>query len=270
MGGRAKLGRTGLTVSTLCFGTGYLGGSIPAGARLLTRAYDLGVTFWDTSDDYGSHPHVARALREVGRDGVVVATKTYASTVVGARRALTKALRELRVEAVDIFLLHAVDSVGELEAKLPALEAFVRAKEEGLVQAVGVSSHSREVLEQLLALSEVDVALVVVNQTGAWMKDASPAEMTQAIRGLYRTGRGVYGMKALGSGQVTERRDVATALRYAFRYPYSHAICIGVTSNAELEADVAFWRRAGRSPKKSLIAAGRGGFSRKIRSGSGV
>src|SRR3989442_4436650 len=49
---------------SLCFGTGYMGGSVAAGARLLTRAYDLGVTFWDSSDDYGTHPNVARALRE--------------------------------------------------------------------------------------------------------------------------------------------------------------------------------------------------------------
>ena len=245
---RVKLGRTGLTVSTLCFGTGYLGGSIPTGARLLTRAYDLGVTFWDTSDDYGTHPHVARALREVGRGGVVVTTKTYATTARGARRSVTKALRELGVEAVDIFLLHAVDSAGELEAKLPALETLGRAKQEGLVRAVGVSSHSREVLKRLLALPEVDVALVVVNQTGAWMKDASPAEMTEAIKGLYRSGRGVYGMKALGSGQVTEAHEVATSLGYAFRYPYAHAICVGITSQAELQADVALWRRASTRP----------------------
>ncbi len=246
MRARVKLGRTGLTVSTLCFGTGYLGGSAAAGARLLTRAHDLGVTFWDTSDDYGTHPHVARALREVGRDRVVVATKTYASTAVGARRALTKALRELGVEAVDILLLHAVDSAGELEAKRPALEALTRAKEDGLVRVVGVSSHSREVLTRLLALPEVDVALVVVNQTGAWMKDALPAEMTQAVRRLYRSGGGVYGMKALGSGQVTGEAAVASALRYAFSYPYAHAICVGITSRTELEADVAMWRRAAR------------------------
>jgi aryl-alcohol dehydrogenase-like predicted oxidoreductase len=108
---RVRLGRTGLSVSSLCFGTGYMGGSIPAGVRLLTRAFELGVTFWDTSDDYGTHPHVSRALREVGRDRVAVATKTYASTATGARRAVTKALRELGVEAVDIFLLHAVADV---------------------------------------------------------------------------------------------------------------------------------------------------------------
>src|SRR5712692_11086817 len=97
VGTQVRLGRTGLTVSSLCFGTGYMSGSVTAGARLLVRAYELGVTFWDTSDDYGTHPHVARALREVGRDEIVVVTKTYASTAVGARRSVTKALRELRV-----------------------------------------------------------------------------------------------------------------------------------------------------------------------------
>ncbi len=247
---RVMLGRAGLTVSTLCFGTGYMGGSIATGARLLTRAYDLGVTFWDTSDDYGTHPYVARALREVGRDGVVVTTKTYASTAAGARRSVTKALRELAVEAVDIFLLHAVDSGGELDAKLPALEALTRARADGLVRAVGVSSHSREVLARLLDLPEVDIALAVVNRTGAWMKDASPEEMTAVVRRLYRSGVGVYGMKALGSGQVTEPMAVASALRYAFGCRYAHAICVGITSEAELEADVAIWRGARRSPQR--------------------
>jgi len=220
-----------------------MSGPVASGARLLTRAYELGVTFWDSSDDYGTHPYVARALREVGRDEIVVTTKTYASTAAGARRSLTKALRELRVDAVDIFLLHAVDSAGELESKQPALEALARAKAEGLVRAVGVSSHSREVLARLLGLQAVDVALAVVNRTGSWMKDATPKEMTEAVKRLHRSRRGVYGMKALGSGQVTGQAEVASALRYAFRYPYIHAACVGMTSAAELEANVAIWRR---------------------------
>ena len=142
-----------------------------------------------------------------------------------------------------------MDSVGELEAKLPALEALSRAESEGLVRAVGVSSHSREVLMRLLTLPEVDVALVVVNQTGAWMKDAVPTEMTGAVKRLYQSDRGVYGMKALGSCAVTGKTEVARALRYAFRYPYTHATCVGITTEAELEADVAVWRQARRPSK---------------------
>lgn len=242
---RIELGRTGLRVSPLAFGTGYLDGPVAAGARLLAKAYDLGVNFWDTSDDYGTHPHVSRALREVGRPDVVIATKTYAATAVGARRSVTKALRELGVETVDLFLLHAVDSVGELETKLPALEELVRARQSGLVRAVGVSSHSREVLSRLLPVPNVDVALVVVNNTGAWMKDAGPREMRAVIRRLYRRRRGVYGMKALGSGQVTGDQ-VAPALRWAFRFPYAHSICVGMTTVEELRENVALWQASER------------------------
>ena len=242
---RAELGRTGLKVSRLAFGTGYLDGPVAAGTRLLVEAYELGVNFWDTSDDYGTHPHVARALREVGREDVVIATKTYAATATGARRSVTKALRELGVEAVDIFLLHAADSVAELKTKGPALEGLAQAREAGLIRAVGVSSHSREVLSRLLALPEVDVALVVVNRTGAWMKDARPREMGAVIRRLYQSGRGVYGMKALGSGQVTGA-EVTPALRWAFRFPYAHSICVGMTTEEELRSNVRLWRASQR------------------------
>ena len=242
---RVELGRTGLRVSRLAFGTGYLDDSVAAGARLLVAAYEFGVNFWDTSDNYGTHPHIARALREVGRDDVVIATKTYAATRVGARRAVSKALRELGVEAVDIFLLHAVDSVEQLESKRAALAALAQAREAGLVRAVGVSSHSREVLRHIRTLPEVDVALVVVNRTGAWMKDASPREMRAAIRELYRSRRGVYGMKALGSGQVTGAQ-AAPALRWAFRFPYVHSFCVGMTSVEELRTNVALWSASQR------------------------
>ena len=68
--------------------------------------------------------------------------------------------------------------------------------------------------------------------------------MTEAVKRLYRSGRGVYGIKALGSGQVTGQAEVAAALRYAFRYPYVHATCVGMTSESELEANVGIWRRA--------------------------
>lgn len=240
---RVEFGRTGLKVSRLAFGTGYLNGSVTAGARLLTEAYDLGVNFWDTSDDYGTHPHVARALKEVGRENVIVATKTYATTAVGARRSVTKALKELRVNAVDIFLLHAVDSVDELKAKEAALEALVRAQGAGLVRAVGVSSHSRYVLCHLLTLPEVDIALVVVNKTGVWMKDASPKEMHAVARQLKQSRRGVYGMKALGSGKVTGDQ-IPPALGWAFRFPFAHSICVGMTTSEELRANIRIWRES--------------------------
>ena len=73
---RVWLGGSGLHVSRLAFGTAFMGPqsdrmSPQAGASLLLQALAQGVSFWDTADDYGTHVHVARALRQVPRERVV-------------------------------------------------------------------------------------------------------------------------------------------------------------------------------------------------------
>ncbi len=240
-----KFGHTELVVSRLCFGTGYLPASVRAGAALLRKAFDLGVTFWDTSDDYGTHPHVAAALKGVKREEVVITTKTYAKTSLGARRSVTKALQELKTDAVDIFLLHAVDSLEDLAAKQGALEGLVRAKEEGLVRAVGLSTHSRKVLKRALKQPEVEVLLVPVNRTGYYMVDAKPRAMFEAIREAYKTGRALYGMKVFHSGTLPQEERPA-ALQFALAFPYVHALCIAMQNEEELKENVATFSAASR------------------------
>lgn len=63
-----------------------------------------------TSDDYGSHAHIAAALRHVPRGEVVISTKTSAKTDEQARKSLESSLGELGTDYVDIFLLHLVKS----------------------------------------------------------------------------------------------------------------------------------------------------------------
>src|SRR3990170_6560861 len=110
-----NLGTSGLKVSKLGFGTFDFG--IPSlnisseeGGRILMEAYKLGVNFWDTSDDYGSHPHVASALKLVPRKEVVVCTKTSARSGEQALKSLRSSLKELGTDYIDVFLLHYVTS----------------------------------------------------------------------------------------------------------------------------------------------------------------
>ncbi|MGH2369404.1 MAG: aldo/keto reductase, partial [Chloroflexota bacterium] len=86
---RVTLGKTGIEVSRLCIGTGTSGWSGHSNqtrlgfdrlVHLLRYAYDRGITFWDSADQYGSHPHVREALKQVGRQNVVVTTKTTSRT----------------------------------------------------------------------------------------------------------------------------------------------------------------------------------------------
>lgn len=90
---KVKLGSSGLVVSKLGFGTFDFGvrslGIVPEeGCRILSEAHRLGVSFWDTSDDYGSHPHIAAALRVIPRKRVVISTKTSAKSGEEAGKSL--------------------------------------------------------------------------------------------------------------------------------------------------------------------------------------
>ncbi len=83
------LGNTGIKISRLAIGTGSngWGGSsnqtrklgIKGLSGLLNHAYDRGVYFWDSADQYGSHPHLKEALKTIPREKVVILTKTRAT-----------------------------------------------------------------------------------------------------------------------------------------------------------------------------------------------
>ena len=91
---QVALGRSGLTVSRLAFGTGTYGWNHTSNQRdlgierlsyLLRFAHERGVAFWDTADEYGTHPHVAAALRDVERESVTITTKTVSRTAKEVR-----------------------------------------------------------------------------------------------------------------------------------------------------------------------------------------
>lgn len=99
-----NFGNTGLRVSRLSIGTGSAGGNgrseqtrlgVEGLADLLRQGYELGVNFWDAADDYGSHPHVARALQSVPRDQVVITTKTTSRDGPSVTQDVERFLREL-------------------------------------------------------------------------------------------------------------------------------------------------------------------------------
>jgi aryl-alcohol dehydrogenase-like predicted oxidoreductase len=207
-----KLGGTGLKVSKLGFGTYDFGRqpleiSPKKGGQILFEAYKLGANFWDTSDDYGSHPHVAAALKLVSRKDVVISTKTNARRGGEAENSLKNSLKELGTDYVDIFLLHNVksdwvDDCGELFKELRALKAT------GMVMAVGLSTHSVAVVQEVAQLDEVDVIMTICcNADQATIKrfqdhipleDGTIKEMLKAIELAHNNGKGLVAMKVLG------------------------------------------------------------------------
>jgi aryl-alcohol dehydrogenase-like predicted oxidoreductase len=242
---RIELGKTGLTVSRLAVGTGtagWGGGSNQTRklgqeglARLLRFAHDLGVTFWDTADQYGSHPHVREALRGVDRDSVVITTKTSAHSAADAERAVERFLRELGTDRLDVVLLHCMVSTDWAAGHLGAMEALDRLKERGVIRAVGVSCHHLGALEAAVNHPWVDVLLARINPAGISM-DGTVAQVLPVIERAHANGKGVYGMKVLGQGRL--KGDLRGAFRYALSLDCLDAVVVGVESERELREDV--------------------------------
>ena len=245
---KVELGGSGLFVSNLSFGadTGF---DADCGGKLLKRAFELGVNLWDTSDNYGTHPAVREGLRGLEREQVVVATKTHAKTRPAARQSLDLALEELETDYVDIYHLHGVDTVDDLNSRQGAVEMLLDAKREGMIRAIGLSTHSVEGMQAAAVQEEIDVILVVINKTGVKiLGGGTREEMLSAIKTAYDNGKGIYAMKTLGRGKLLA--DVKGALSYVLRLPHVHSAAVGMRSIEELEMNVQIANRVYRLPAR--------------------
>jgi aryl-alcohol dehydrogenase-like predicted oxidoreductase len=237
-------GNTGLEVSRLCFGTGTHGWGgqsqqtdlgLEGLATLLRLAYDRGVNFWDSADAYGSHPHVARALRGLPREKVVIATKITSRSAKEATRDVERFLRELNTDVLDVVLMHFVTRTDWPKRYAGAMEALSRAKAQGKLRAVGVSCHGLGPLRAAAESDWVEVVLARINYAGMNM-DASPSRVTPVLDQMYRSGKAVYGMKVLGCGQLAD--DPRAAMQYVFELGTVHAITVGTRSQKQLYQNV--------------------------------
>lgn len=139
------LGNTRIKVSRMCFGSLTIGPlqrnlSISEGSRLILQALEVGVNFIDTAQLYRNYGYIRQALRG-WREEVVIATKSYAYTAEMMKNALEEARRELDLDLIPIFMLHEQESEHTIRGHWPALEYLLKAREQGKVRAVGISTH---------------------------------------------------------------------------------------------------------------------------------
>src|SRR5437660_5870851 len=172
------LGKAGIKTSRLAMGTGTVGYGhtshqsalgVKGLSELLLNGYDHGLRFLDTADSYGSHPHVAEALRHVPRDKVTVMTKTWARDPASARADLDRFRHELGTDHIDVCLMHCLTEGDWTERYKGVMEVLSEAKEKGVIRAHGCSCHSLEALRTATKSSWVEVHLVRINPAGAFM-----------------------------------------------------------------------------------------------------
>jgi 1-deoxyxylulose-5-phosphate synthase len=233
------LGNTGIKTSRLAMGTGTVGTGhhshqtdlgVKSLSDLLLNGHDNGLRFFDSADAYGSHPHVAEALKHVPRDKVTVLTKTWSRTPAEARADLDRFRRELGTDYLDICLMHCLTEGDWTERYKGVMDVFSEAKQKGIIRAHGVSCHSIEALRAAAKSPWVEVDLVRINPIGSHM-DADPDTVVSVLREMKAAGKGIVGMKILGQGDLRGRQD--EALKYALSLGVLDAFTIGAESKAE-------------------------------------
>ena len=231
---KVKLSRLAMGTGTSGFGgasnqTRQLG--VKGIADLFWFGYDNGVTFWDSADQYGSHPHVKAALENVPREKVAIMTKTHAKTYDEMRKDLDRYRRELGTDYLDIVLLHAVREADWPEQRKGAMEYLSEMREKGVVKTHGLSCHSLVALQRAAKTSWVHVDLARVNPMGLYM-DADAATVIETLQEMKRNGKGVIGMKILGQGDM--RRRVDEMLAHALALDCVDCFTIGAENRGEL------------------------------------
>jgi aryl-alcohol dehydrogenase-like predicted oxidoreductase len=239
---RVKLGNTGIEMSRMAIGTGTSGwrGSsnqsrqlgIKGLADLLRAAYDEGINFWDSADQYGTHPHLKEAQKLVKRENVVILTKSNSITAAGMKKDLDRFRSEIGTDYLDIVLLHAVTNGNWNHDMKGPMEVLAQAKEDGIIRAHGISCHSLEALEVAAEEPWVDVDLARFNPAGAKM-DADVATVTKVLERMKNNGKAIIGMKVYGAGSLLDKKD--ECLQFHTGHDFIDNFTLGIESSEQLQ-----------------------------------
>jgi aryl-alcohol dehydrogenase-like predicted oxidoreductase len=232
---RRPLGRTGVEVSMLGLGGFHIGKPDENEAiRIMHRAIEAGLTFFDNSWDYNegeSERRMGKALDGGRRDKVFLMTKIDGRTREAATGQLEQSLKRLKTDHVDLLQIHEVirhEDPKNVFARGGAIEALLDAKKAGKVRFIGFTGHKSPSIH-LAMLAEADRHGFRFDTVQMPLNPMDPHYESfeeHVLPELVKKGIGVLGMKSMGSGILLESKVVKPdeCLRYALSLPTSVVI----------------------------------------------
>src|ERR671927_636078 len=173
-------------------------------ARLLNHAIDRGITYLDTSPDYGSQAKLGEVMAR-RRDEVFLATKVNKRRRDDVLQELRQNLKELQTDHVDLIQVHAVNTMADLEAALApdgALSALEEARRQGMTRFIGITGHARPaVLAHALDRYDFDTVLVALGSVDRLVTGPETVLLPVA----QRKNVGVIAMKVYSHGEIKQR-----------------------------------------------------------------
>jgi predicted aldo/keto reductase-like oxidoreductase len=237
------LGRTGQEVSILGLGgEGILRthGETAKAVEVIHRALDLGITYCDTAPAYASSRDYYGAALGERRRQIFLASKTHDRTRDGSLSLLDDSLVRLRTDHLDLWQLHDLRTSGDLDrifARGGALEALVKAREEGRVRFLGLTGHhDPAILVEAMRRFAFDTVLVALNAADihrlSFIRTVLPEAVSQ--------GMGVIGMKVCAQGRLLDEDGITMdeAMGYVLSLPGVSTIIVGCSTPREVEDNV--------------------------------
>ncbi len=256
------LGESGLTVSRLAFGTGSVSkadgsNQVRLGQEMFTRlvrhGYDRGVRFFDTAESYRSIPLVGKAIEGLPRENITILTKIWtqpdgSGREENVRTKIEEYLRLFGTDHLDVLLMHCMMQGNWDANRKHYMEGLSRAKEDGLVKAVGVSCHNLEALRLAASHPWVEVIMARINPFGTLM-DGPVDDVKEILQLARENGKGVVGMKIFGEGRNVTEAERERSINFGLHEARVHAMTIGTESIAQVDAAVDRVARISANPK---------------------
>jgi predicted aldo/keto reductase-like oxidoreductase len=245
---KRTLGRTGLKSSVIGFGGTWISElSTDASAKVIQKAFELGINYFDTAKlDGDSEEKIGGALKAV-RDECIFATKTASRTKNESLKDFKSSLHRLKTDRLDVIQLHGIDDEKTLKKAISSngsLGMCKRARSEGLVDYIGITSHRPRILIEAIKTNEFDTILVPLNfvtrqaleelipitkelNIGVAIMKPLSAKTSKLITCLYQPSLSLISdepdLKAL-LGQ-----DINSMVRKALSFILSQDVCVAVT-----------------------------------------
>ena len=226
------MGRTKLKAKVLGFG------GIPIqrvtekeAVKVVRRSYDLGINYFDTARNYTvSEERIGKALQDF-RDEVILATKSNKRTCKELLEELDISLGNLRTDRIDVYQLHNVSSMDaweRIKSEGGALEGFYKAKDQGKIEHLGITSHDHAVLANIVREDIFETIMIPYNYL-------TPKPQEELLPLCRKMNVGTVIMKPFGGGAFS---NANTALKFVLSRDNVDITIPGMMTIEEVEENV--------------------------------
>ena len=244
------LGRSGVKVTRLAFGTGTHNGNVQRSlgqdgfTALVRHAYDSGIRFFESAEAYPQmHEMLGIALKGIPRENYRLMTKMTTGDGKDPQTKIDDLRRAAQTDYFDIMLLHVQKSPTWVSDTAQWQDVILENEHKQAVRTHGASVHGLPALRQVPSAKWLEIGMIRMNHKGVHMDAENPNthdlgdvnEVVTHVHEAKEAGKGVISMKLIGEGSFTNREDRQAAMRFAFRNAGVHCVTVGTKSPAEVD-----------------------------------